>query len=63
MQSKAVPKLLPVTIPDAAEEVPDEAATGVGCFVDIDFPGTTLFSIEAGVDPRLVAAVIERLMR
>ena len=51
-------------ISDAAEEVPDEASPhGRAASIHIEFPGRALVSIEAGVDPALVAAVIERLMR
>jgi transposase len=64
LPSTAVPKLLPVMISDAAEEVPDEASPqGRAASIHIEFPGRALVSIEAGVDPALVAAVIERLMR
>jgi transposase len=64
LQSKAAPKLLPVMISDAAEETTDEAQPqGRAASIHIDFPGRALVSIEAGVDPALVAAVIERLMR
>jgi transposase len=64
LPSTTVPKLLPVMISDAAEEVPDEASPhGRVASIHIEFPGRALVSIEAGVDPALVAAVIERLMR
>ena len=64
LQSKAAPKLIPVVISDAAEDVPDEASPQERtASIHIEFPGSALVSIEAGVDPALVAAVIERLMR
>lgn len=57
-------KLLPVIVADAAEEAPKEAAVeGRGGSMHIEFPGRALVTIEAGVEPALAAAVIERLAR
>ena len=62
--STAVPKLFPVMISDAGDEVPDETSPqGRAASIHIEFPGRAMVSIEAGVDLALVAAVIERLMR
>lgn len=57
-------KLLPVIVTDSTEqhsaELPIDSCRGS---IHIEFPGRALVSIEAGVDPALAAAVIERLAR
>jgi transposase len=57
------PKLLPVIVADSAEQEANEDADVRGGSIHIEFPGRALVSIEAGVDPALAAAVIERLAR
>lgn len=57
-------KLLPVIVADPAEGAPEEAAAeGRGGSIHVEFPGRALVTIEAGVEPALAAAVIERLAR
>ena len=58
------PKLLPVIVADAAEEAPKDAPVGSRiASIHIEFPGRALGTIEAGIDPGLAAALIERLAR
>lgn len=61
--STSGPKLLPVIVSDSAEQETNEDADVRGGSIHIEFPGRALVSIEAGVDPALAAAVIERLAR
>lgn len=56
------PKLLPVIVADSAEQDAKEENEHRGS-IHIEFPGRALVSIEAGVEPALAAAVIERLAR
>jgi transposase len=60
-------KLLPVMISDGRgaheEAASDEPAKSSGGAIHIEFPGRALVSIESGVDPVLVSAVLERLLR
>ena len=57
-------KLLPVIVSDSSGQAEEENRTEsrVGS-IHIEFPGRVLVSIEAGVDPALAAAIIERLAR
>ncbi len=57
------PKLLPVIVADSAEQDAKEENDQRGGSIHIEFPGRALVSIEAGVEPALAAAVIERLAR
>lgn len=58
------PKLLPVIVADPVEQETVEAETeSCGGSIHIEFAGRALVTIEAGVDPALAAAVIERLAR
>jgi transposase-like protein len=57
------PKLLPVIVADSAEQDAKEEDDRRGRSIHIEFPGRALVSIEAGVEPALAAAVIERLAR
>lgn len=57
------PKLLPVIVADSAEQDATEENNHRGGSIHIEFPGRALVSIEAGVEPALAAAVIERLAR
>lgn len=62
--SESSPRLLPVIVTDPAEATPDgEPAQSSGAAIHIEFPGRALVTIEAGVDPSLASAVIERLSR
>jgi transposase len=64
LPSAAGAKLLPLLVSDAAEEVPNtNFPESRIASIHIEFPGRALVSIEAGVDPALVTAVIERLLR
>ena len=57
-------KLLPLIVTDSTEQHSAELPIH-SCrhSIHIEFPGRALVSIEAGVDPALAAAVIERLAR
>jgi transposase len=58
------PKLLPVIVSDPLEQVRKEDPVEIRCAsMHIEFPGRAVVSIEAGVDPSLAVAVIERLAR
>jgi transposase len=58
------PKLLPVIVSDPAQEAAEEESIEARCAsIHVEFPGRALVSIEAGVDPALAVAVIERLAR
>lgn len=58
------PKLLPVIVSDPLEQVRKEDPVESRCAsIHIEFPGRAVVSIEAGVDPSLAVAVIERLAR
>lgn len=58
------PKLLPVIVSDSSEVVPsEEPAESRGGSIHVEFPGRALVTIEAGVDPTLASAVLERLTR
>lgn len=58
------PKLLPVIVADSVEQRTEEAAAeNCSGSIHIEFAGRALVTIEAGVDPALAAAVIERLAR
>jgi transposase len=58
------PKLLPVIVSDPVQDVAAEESIESRCAsIHVEFPGKALVSIEAGVDPALAAAVIERLAR
>ena len=58
------PKLLPVIVSDSSEVVPsEEPAESRRGSIHIEFPGRALVTIEAGVDPTLASAVLERLTR
>jgi transposase len=58
------PKLLPVIVADSVEQKTEEAAAeSCGGSIHIEFAGRALVTIEAGVDPALAAAVIERVAR
>lgn len=59
----SVPKLLPVIVSDSAEPDPQQQPDHCSGSIHIEFPGRALVSIEPGVDPALVAAIIERLVR
>jgi transposase len=58
------PKLLPIIVSDSSEVAPiDEPAESRGGSIHVEFPGRVLVTIEAGVDPALASAVLERLTR
>lgn len=60
----SAPKLFPVIVSDASEAgLGEEPAQSSGGSIHIEFPGRALVTIEAGVDPALAGAVIERLAR
>jgi transposase-like protein len=56
-------KLLPVIVSDSAEQEAEQQVAPCGGSIHIEFPGRALVSIEAGVEPALAAAVVERLAR
>lgn len=56
------PKLLPVIATDSSEVVPsDEPAESHGGSIHIEFPGRALVTIEAGVDPTLLATPLSSI--
>ena len=58
------PKLLPVIVSDAEEQAPEPDSAERHCAsIHIELPGRALISIEAGIDPALAAAVVERFAR
>jgi hypothetical protein len=58
------PKLLPVIVSDPEEQAPKQDPVVSRCAsIHIELPGRALISIEAGIDPALAAAVIERFAR
>lgn len=57
------PKLLPVIVSDSAEQDVKEELDPRSGSIHVEFPGRALVSIEAGVEPALATAVIERLAR
>jgi len=59
----SVQKLLPVIVSDSAEEDAQPEIEQRSGSIHIEFPGRALVSIEAGVEPALAAAVVERLAR
>lgn len=57
-------KLLPVIVSDPSPEMAKAEPVESRCAsIHVEFPGRALVSIEAGIDPALAAAVIERLAR
>jgi transposase len=64
LASAVAPKLLPVVVSDASEEVSNEVSSQPRAgSIHVEFPGRAFVSIEAGVEPALATAVIERLIR
>ena len=58
------PKLLPVIVSDAEEQAPEPDSAERHCAsIHIELPGRALISIEAGIEPALAAAVVERFAR